>query len=81
MTTGIVLSLIGLIFTIISAVWKLSKTITECTDAVKNLTTRIDNMDTNNEKDHIEMWDKIEHSEEAIQDHETRLALLEHTKH
>lgn len=81
MTTGIVLSLIGLIFTIISAVWKLSKTITECTDAVKNLTTRIDNMDTNNEKDHIEMWDKIEHSEEAIQDHETRIALLEHTKH
>lgn len=81
MTTGIVLSLIGLMFTIISAVWKLSKTITECTDAVKNLTTRIDNMDTNNEKDHIEMWDKIEHSEEAIQDHETRLALLEHTKH
>lgn len=81
MTTGIVLSLIGLIFTIISAVWKLSKTITECTDAVKNLTTRIDNMDTSNEKDHIEMWDKIEHSEEAIQDHETRIALLEHTKH
>lgn len=81
MTTGIVLSLIGLIFTIISAVWKLSKTITECTDAVKNLTTRIDSMDTSNEKDHIEMWDKIEHSEEAIQDHETRIALLEHTKH
>lgn len=81
MTTGIVLSLIGLIFTIISAVWKLSKTITECTDAVKNLTTRIDNMDTSNEKDHIEMWDKIEHGEEAIQDHETRIALLEHTKH
>ena len=55
MKTGIVISLIGLIFTIISAVWKLSKTITECTDAVKNLTVRIDNMDTNNEKDHIEM--------------------------
>lgn len=81
MTTGIVLSLIGLIFTIISSVWKLAKTITECTDAVKNLTTRIDSMDTSNEKDHIEMWDKIEHSEEAIQDHETRIALLEHTKH
>lgn len=78
MTTGIVISLIGLMLTIISAVWKLSKTITECTDAVKTLTARIDNMDTNNEKDHIEMWDKIEHSEETIQDHETRLALLEH---
>lgn len=80
MTTGIVLSLIGLMFTIISAVWKLSKTITECTEAVKTLTARIDNMDTNNEKDHIEMWDKIEHSEEAIQDHETRLALLEYNQ-
>lgn len=80
MTTGIVISLIGLMLTIISAVWKLSKTITECTDAVKTLTARIDNMDTNNEKDHIEMWDKIEHSEETIQDHETRLALLEHNQ-
>lgn len=78
MTTGIVLSLIGLIFTIISAVWKLSKTITECTEAVKTLTARIDNMDTINEKDHIEMWEKIEQDEDAIQDHETRLALLEH---
>ena len=80
MKTGIVISLIGLIFTIIGAVWKLSKTITECTDAVKNLTVRIDNMDTSNEKDHIEMWDKIEHTEEAVQDHETRLALLEHNQ-
>ena len=78
MKIGIVLSLIGLIFTIIGAVWKLSKTITECTDAVKNLTVRIDNMDTSNEQDHIEMWDKIEHTEETVQNHETRLALLEH---
>lgn len=77
MTTGIVISLIGLIFTIISAVWKLSKTITECTDAVKNLTVRIDNMDTSNEKDHIEMWEKIEKCDTDIADHETRLALLE----
>ena len=80
MSVGIVLSIIGLIFTIIGSVWRLSRTITECTAAVKALTVRIDKMDTDNEKDHLEMWDKIEHSEEAIQDHETRLALLEHNK-
>lgn len=80
MEIGVVLSLIGLIFTIITAVWKLSKTITESTDAVRALTARIDALDSSNEKDHNEMWDKIEHSEEAIQDHETRLALLEHNQ-
>ena len=78
MTTGIVISLIGLIISIVGAAWKLSTTITECTDAVKALTVRIDKMDTDNEKDHNEMWDKIEKNEAAVVDHETRLQLLEH---
>lgn len=80
MEIGVVLSLIGLIFTIITAVWKLSKTITESTDAVKALTARIDVLDSSNEKDHNEMWDKIEHHDDEISDHETRIQLLEHNK-
>lgn len=78
MTTPIVISLIGLILTIICTAWKLSATITECTVAVKDLTDRIDKMDTDNEKDHNEIWDKIEKNEATVIDHETRLQLLEH---
>ena len=78
MTTATVLSIIGLIITIIGSVWKLSTAIAECTTAVKNLTERIDRMDTDNEKDHNEMWEKIERHDDAISDHETRLQLLEH---
>lgn len=78
MTTPIVISLIGLILTIIGTAWKLSATITECTVAVKDLTDRIDRMDTDNEKDHNEMWDKLEKHDGVIIDHETRLQLLEH---
>ena len=77
MTTPIVLTLIGLIITIITTAWKLSATITECTVAVKDLTERIDRMDTDNEKDHNEMWEKIEKHDTDIADHEIRLALLE----
>ena len=77
MTTPIVISLIGLILTIICTAWKLSATITECTVAVKDLTDRIDRMDTDNERDHNEMWDKIEKHDTDIADHELRLALLE----
>lgn len=78
MTTPIVISLIGLILTIICTAWKLSATITECTVAVKDLTDRIDRMDTDNEKDHNEMWDKLEKHEAIVIDHETRIQLLEH---
>lgn len=78
MTTPIVISLIGLILTIICTAWKLSATITECTVAVKDLTERIDKIDTDNEKEHNEMWEKIEKAEATVIDHETRLQLLEH---
>lgn len=77
MTTPIVLTLIGLIITIIGSAWKLSSTITECIVAIKDLTERIDRMDTDNEKDHNEMWEKIEKHDTDIADHEIRLALLE----
>lgn len=78
MTTAIVISLISLAISIITAAWKLAARITENTEAVKNLTSRLDEFKTDNEKDHTAMWDKIETAESNISDHETRLQLLEH---
>lgn len=78
MTTSIVLSLIGLALSIVGAAWKLCEKLTANTDAVKALTERMDKQESNNDKDHNEMWDKIEEHDDAIGDHETRLQLLEH---
>lgn len=78
MTTPIVISLLGLALSIIGASWKICEKLTANTDAVKALTERMDRTESNNDKDHAEMWDKIEKGEDIIADHETRLQLLEH---
>lgn len=78
MTAAVVVALAGLILSIIGAAWKLCVTVTEATTAVKALTQRIDRLDDDNAKDHTEMWDKIERDEGTLNDHETRISLLEH---
>ena len=73
-----IISVAAFILTLIGACWRMSTIIQRNTDAVNALTERIDRMDAGNAKEHNEMWDKIEKSEDAINDHETRLQLLEH---
>ena len=72
-----IISAAAFILTLIGACWRMSTIIQRNTDAVMALTARIDRMDAGNSKEHNEMWDKIEKSEDAINDHETRLRLLE----
>ena len=78
MNAAVLIALAGLIVSIIGTAWKLCVTVTEATTAVKALTQRIDRLDDDNAKDHTEMWDKIVHSEDTLNDHETRISLLEH---
>lgn len=76
-TVANLISAAAFVLTLIGACWRMSTIIQRNTDAVMALTARIDRMDAGNAKEHNEMWDKIEHSEDAINDHETRLQLLE----
>ena len=80
MTAAVLIALAGLIVSIIGAAWKLCVTVTEATDAVKDLTQRIDRLDDDNAKDHTEMWDKIERDEDTLNDHETLISFLEHER-
>ena len=77
MNAAVLIALAGLIASIIGAAWKLCVTGTESTTAVTALTQRIDRLDDHNAKDHTEMWDKIERDEDTLNDHETRISLLE----
>ena len=72
-----IISAAAFMLTLIGACWRMRTIIQRNTDAVNALTERIDRMDAGNAKEHNEMWDKIEKSEDAINDHETRLQLLE----
>lgn len=77
-TVANLISAAAFVLTLIGACWRMSTIIQRNTDAVVALTARIDRMDAGNAKEHNEMWDKIERSEDTLNDHEARLRLLEH---
>lgn len=77
-TVANLISAAAFVLTLIGACWRMSTIIQRNTDAVVALTARIDRMDAGNAKEHNEMLDKIERSEDTLNDHETRLQLLEH---
>lgn len=77
-TVANLISAAAFVLTLIGACWRMSTIIQRNTDAVVALTARIDRMEAGNAKEHNEMWDKIERSEDTLNDHEARLQLLEH---
>lgn len=77
-TVANLISAAAFVLTLIGACWRMSTIIQRNTDAVVALTARIDRMDAGNAKEHNKMWDKIERSEDTLNDHEARLQLLEH---
>lgn len=77
-TVANLISAAAFALTLLGACWRMSTIIQRNTDAVVALTARIDRMDAGNAKEHNEMWDKIERSEDTLNDHEARLQLLEH---
>lgn len=48
----VIISLIGLMSAVITPILKTTKVIQKNTDAINNLTTKLDEMTTNNSKDH-----------------------------
>lgn len=77
-TVANLISAAAFVLTLLGACWRMSTIIQRNTDAAMALTARIDRMDAGNAKEHNEMWDKIERSEDTLNDHEARLQLLEH---
>lgn len=77
-TVANLISAAAFVLTLLGACWRMSTIIQRNTDAVVALTARIDRMDAGNAKEHNEMWDKIERSEDTLNDHEARLQFLEH---
>lgn len=77
-TVANLISAAAFVLTLIGACWRMSTIIQRNTDAVVALTARIERHVRGNAKEHNEMWDKIERSEDTLNDHEARLQLLEH---
>ena len=78
MTIATVLSIIGLIVTLITASYKLSSTISHATESIKALTEQVDEREDRNEDEHKELRSKVDKHEGKLADHDKRIAIIEH---
>lgn len=67
----VVIALAGVIGVFVKAAWKLATALQSNTDATKNQTDVLNQLKSENKKDHDKFSDKLD-------DHETRIVLLEH---
>ena len=75
---GYIISAAGLILTLIGSVWKVSAVITKNTEAVNALREKVVDITSLNDREHKQFREKIDEHDEKINDHETRIAILEH---
>jgi hypothetical protein len=53
------------------------KTMTELNESIKNLTDKFNVFEGANDRAHKRLWDHNDEQDEKIQDHETRITLIE----
>lgn len=74
---GVLIALVGFVFTLVKPVVVLNTTITELTQIVKRLQSDVEELTTRNSSAHARLFDRIEKDEKDIANHETRLTILE----
>ena len=81
MTEWTVVGVIGVLITmgaaIICPIVKLNTTITILNEAVQNLKSNIEDIVERNSASHAKLWEKYDEHEEMLNDHETRICLIE----
>jgi len=75
---GYIISAAGLILTLIGSVWKVSAVITKNTEAVNALREKVVDITSMNDREHKQFREKIDEHDDKINDHETRISVLEH---
>lgn len=55
-----------------------AKVMTELNESIKALTDKFNSFEVNNHDDHKRIWNKNDEQDDVLNDHETRISLLEH---
>ena len=78
---GIILGAIGSILSVgvvvVKPILKVVEAMTELNGSVKALTEKFNKFEINNHDDHKRIWSHNEEQDKKIQDHETRIMLIE----
>lgn len=70
-------SILGTGAIIVKPLLKNVKVMTELNASIKSLTEKFTNFEVNNHDDHKRIWEHNDEQDETINDHETRIVLLE----
>lgn len=78
---GLILGALGTIIgtgaVIVTPLIKNVKVMTELNASIKNLTAQFNKFEVNNHDDHKRIWQHNDKQDESIQEHETRIRILE----
>lgn len=70
-------SVLGVGATVVKPILQVVKSITELNESIKTLTDKFNKFEVNNHDDHKRMWCHNDKQDETIQEHETRITVLE----
>lgn len=76
----VIASLIALIIGVVTPIIKLNTSITRLTTVVDGLAKNFDTMTNKNSEAHGKLWEKVEEHGDTLNNHETRLQLIENKK-
>lgn len=71
------IALTGLFMTVAKPIFGLNTTITRLSENVERLESRLTELSENNTDSHRRLWDRCDEHSQRLEDHETRLTVLE----
>ena len=74
---GVIVTLIGLIAAVVKPLITLNTTLTKLSDSVATLDKNITALTTDNTASHARIWGELDEHDEKLNDHETRLTIME----
>lgn len=77
---GVIVALVGLFLTVGAPVMKLITSITKLTGAVDALQKDVEGLTVKNTEAHRRIWEHNDEQDEKLNDHETRIKLMEDHK-
>lgn len=72
-------SVLGVGATVVKPILQVVKSITELNESIKTLTEKFNKFEVNNHDDHKRIWCHNDKQDDMIQEHETRISVLETT--
>lgn len=76
----VIIALVGLFAVVIPPITKLTKSMTELTVGIKELTNDLQRLESGNKDAHRRIWEHEQKQDETLGDHEKRIVVLEHDK-